>query len=333
MINKKSIIILAFFAVSILCGILSLGINSNDIIIFINILIVIMFSNNISKFTSEDREDIIEKIKYMIVFSVLLSGIWGLVNNAFLNDVRGSSVFVRFKGSYEPNFMALYINIGLITLYYLKERFLEKKVLYYSIFTFFIIMLLMTSSITGFIIFAILILIYLIKNRKFKLLGSLVVIGIIGVGVIIAKVNTKSDNKELGRIEMIIYKIENGEWDSLSSGRLPIARNFLNSSFKRPILNILLGNGPDTKMIYSEYFKKDKYSHNTYIDFIYNFGVIGAIIILSYIIMNFRENKLLGMQIEDGKDSEYFRILKIAILITSITLPLSNEMIFLLIFI
>ena len=49
--------------------------------------------------------------------------------------------------------------------------------------------------------------------------------------------------------------------------------------------------------------------------------------------MNFRENKLLGMQIEDGKDSEYFRILKIAILITSITLPLSNEMIFLLIFI
>lgn len=326
-------IILAFFAVSTLCGILSFGINRNHIIILLNVLTIIIFSANFLKFTVEDKKDIIEKIKYTIVFSVLLSGIWGLVNNAFLNDVRGSSVFIRFKGSYEPNFMALYINVGIITLYYLKEKFLEKKVVYYSIFTFFIIMLLMTSSITGFITLAILVLIYLIKNKKIKLLITLAIIGLIGVGIIIAKINTKSDSEELGRIEMIIYKFENGEWDSLSSGRLPIARDFLNSSFKRPILNILLGNGPDTKMIYSKYFDNYKYSHSTYIDFIYNFGIIGAIIILSYIIMNFRKNKLLGMQIEDEKDSEYFRILKIAILITSITLPLSNEMIFLLIFI
>ena len=75
----------------------------------------------------------------------------------------------------------------------------------------------------------------------------------------------------------------------------------------------------------------EKYSHSSYIDFIYNFGLIGTIIIISYIIDGFRKNKLLNIKLAE-KDAEYVRIIKIAMLVTSITLPLSNEVIFLLFF-
>lgn len=315
------------------CGMITFGINKNYIIIGMNILTLLLFANKFLGYNAEEKKEVLDKVKITIVVAVLISGAWGIANNAFVEDIRGSSSFTRFKGSYEPNFMALYVNLAIISLYYIKERFLNKKVLYYAILTILLIMLIMTSSITGFITLGILIIGYLIKNKKYKWIITLSAIAIIVLVAILLKINLNPDFENMGRIEMLIYKLQSGQIDSLSSGRLTIAKDFAQESFDRPILNILFGNGPDTKMIYSEYFDQNKYSHNTYVDFIYNFGVIGTIIIGIYIFNNFKHNKMLGIKCEDINNVEYINVLKVALLITAITLPLSSEAIFLLFFI
>lgn len=315
------------------CGMITFGINKNYIIIGMNILTLLLFANKFLGYNAEEKKEVLDKVKITIVVAVLISGAWGIANNAFVEDIRGSSSFTRFKGSYEPNFMALYVNLAIISLYYIKERFLNKKVLYYAILTILLIMLIMTSSITGFITLGILIIGYLIKNKKFKWILALAITAIIVLAVMLLNINLNPNFENMGRIEMLIYKLQNGQIDSLSSGRLPIAKDFVQESFDRPILNILFGNGPDTKMIYSEYFDKNKYSHSTYVDFIYNFGVIGIIIIGIYIFNNFKKNNMLRINCDDMNNAEYINVIKITLLITAITLPLSNEAIFLLFFI
>ena len=91
------------------------------------------------------------------------------------------------------------------------------------------------------------------------------------------------DNPFGKRVESIINLLEEGDIDTVTSGRTSLIRDFYHACIDRNIFAQLFGNGPIPKKVYSTFFWADKYSHNSYVDMLYNFGVIGTVIMLLFI--------------------------------------------------
>ena len=106
----------------------------------------------------------------------------------------------------------------------------------------------------------------------------------------------------------------NGNWDKLTSGRLPLAKRFLEASFDRNIFQVLLGNGPTTKMLFTNFFYDYNYSHNSYMDLLYNFGIIGFILAIWFIINTIKNNYVFGNQV-CNEYSWFIRALRILIIL------------------
>lgn len=116
----------------------------------------------------------------------------------------------------------------------------------------------------------------------------------------------------------------------MTSGRTALIREFYNESMNRNWISVLFGNGPDTKTIHSEFFGREKYSHNTYIDFLFNFGIVGFIIIISYIF-----NKLIKgnfLYLEDNLMRRNVKIVRFICILSALSLSLYSKRLFLLIF-
>ena len=66
----------------------------------------------------------------------------------------------------------------------------------------------------------------------------------------------------------------------MTSGRLPIYRSFLKASFTRDLKEIVFGNGLSDEQLYCDFFGREKEAHNSYLNCLYNFGIIGFILVI-----------------------------------------------------
>lgn len=399
--NKKEIGILGFFLFSFIIGLITYKTISIEVIIIIfNILIFVLFSMNIKLDSKSDIDAFLENLFVTIVIALLNSILYGILNNSFLKEIDGTNIIYRFKGTYEPNFMSLFINLGIISLLAIKGKKISKK-LSYILCAIMIQANIMTVSMTGIATMAIIMILYFIFNRKnlkkeVKDIGIILMLTIIIFtgGQIYKKIlnntnntnfeetetslsenkneestenlleNEKEENTENlfenineenisnnhikipdetnivneeksdleKRIEFLKEILNNGDLDRFTSGRLPLAITFMKASFNRPLINILFGNDATTKKLFSDYFYGEKYSHNSYMDVLYNFGIIGFIISISYIMYITIKNKYLKNVLNDSYYNNTIKLIRIMLLIFAFSLSLYTKRMFLVFF-
>ena len=389
--SKAEIGISIFFIFSFLIGIFTYNtIKSEVIIILANIFMFILFSMNINIKDSEKIDIIIEKILVTIVLAVLNSIVYGLLTNAFLQEIDGENIVYRFKGTYEPNFMSLFINLGVIATLSLKNKSMNKN-LAIVLCAIMINANIMAVSVTGLCTLALIILLYLILNRKdlkqemidliVILLVSFIIFGGIQIQKDIMKKSERESQGENNIVEVVDNQIENNldvqrqeytatveeynnefndnsetgedtnkksdlqkridflnevvgkkDWDRFTSGRLPLIKTFIEASFNRPIVNVLFGNDATTKKVFSNYFYNEKYSHNSYIDILYNFGIVGFIIVIIYICRITVKNIFLKNNLNNSKYKNAIKLNRIMILIFAFALSLYTKRMVLLFF-
>lgn len=381
--NKKEMGIAVFFVFSFIVGIITYKtLKLEVLIILFNIFIFILFSMCIRIKQKEETDNFIEKILFTIVIAVLNSSIYGLITGAFLQEIDGESLVYRFKGTYEPNFMSMFINLGIISVLALKKKNVNKKILD-LICSFFIVVNILTVSMTGLAILIGLICLYIIMNRKnfkeeIKNISIILIIAIMmftatqiinktiklekNVNIEVKEENTTelnydnvlSDNineeyqnakveiteeKEgeqktnlKKRLEFVISNINEADFARVTSGRLPLMLTFINASFDRPLFNILFGNDAETKTLFSRYFYHEKYSHNSYADLLYNFGIIGFAIIIMYIIRITIKDIYLNETIKDNKYKSDIKLVRIVLMIYALSLSLYTKRMFLIFF-
>jgi|GEM_PF-4551276 len=391
--NKTEIGILCFFIFSFIIGLITYKTISTEVmIILFNIFVLVLFSMNIKLNGKEEVDKFIENLFFTIVVAVLNSIVYGLLNNLFLKEIDGTNIVYRFKGTYEPNFMSLFINLGIIALLAIKGKKIPKKVSY-ILCAIMINANIITVSMTGLATLAFTMILYFIFNRKnFKeeikdigiiaLLTVLIFAGVQFYKKVLNDINNtkveeshtssatneinqedtsnnvkEEDNtslpientnqetsenqsgqenekeekseetkSDLGkRVEFLQEILNEKDLDRFTSGRLPLAKTFFEASFNRPIINILFGNDATTKKLFSNYFYREKYSHNSYMDILYNFGIMGFIISISYVLYVTIKNKYLKNSLEDSYYKNAIKLTRIMLLIFAFALSLYTK--------
>ena len=379
--NKFQVCVGIFFLISFVVGIIEKNISMEVFVTLFNIFIFICFSANLQLKNNEEIEEFIEKLCYTIIIAALGASIYGIATVNFFKDVRGNAIAYRFKGTYEPNFMCMYLNLAILALFTVKDKI--NKFLYYILSALFINLAILTVSITGLGVLAISLIVYFIfyKNEWRKLLkefGIIILISsIIYCGIKIIKIeriieytnlnneknqtitektentyptepkkdikenNDLQENEEISnvnesgiysRLKRIVIQLENGKIDDLTSGRTALARTFFNASFNRPILNILFGNNPVNKKVYCDFFDRECFSHNSYMDCLYNFGIIGFAISVGFLLYRTIKNIYVNANITDCKYSKDVKVIRIMLLLCAVALTLYTKRMFLVLF-
>lgn len=318
-INMKLLAILLYFILSCVMGWIFNRVNFADISILLNVSVILLYGNYIYHCKQDERIHIIKVLKKIIVYGVFVAILYGFTHFAFIQEVTANLTNLRFKGTYEPNFMSLFINLGLSILLFdkdgifqLKERFL--------LMIFFIVALWMTVSITGILVFVAVLFYYLyVKNKDYVrkaiiiykktiILIALLLVSTGIAGFTYLEVISRSQlepitEKETNNRFLFLYEtLKKGDLNTFTSGRISLVEDFYRASIDRNIFEMALGNGPSSKVVYSNFFQKDKFAHNTYLDFLYSFGIIGFIVNVIYIIRVLQRNTFLGIKL-DRNDS------------------------------
>ena len=393
--NKFQIGVIVFFTISCIVGIIEKNINMEVFITIFNIFLFICFSMTLNLKNNEEIEKFIEKLCYTILIAVFCASIYGLVTANFLKDVRGDSVAYRFNGTYEPNFMCMYLNLAILALFTIKNK--VNKILYYILSAILINFEILTVSIAGIGALVISIIVYFILYKKEwkELLKNLLIIFLISIIIflgikiitierIIEYINFKNKNNlettyeitngdlniennvsniennvsnienlygninnesqvnnqiiyndETGihaRIRRIINQLENGKIDDLTSGRTALVRTFFKASFNRPILEVLFGNNPINKKVYCDFFDRECFSHNSYMDCLYNFGIVGFGIIIGFLLYRTTKNVYVNTNITNCKYSKNIKVIRIMLLMCAVALTLYTKRMFLVLF-
>lgn len=370
--NKYQIGLISFFTISFLIGLITVGFNLEVVMIFFNIVIFACFSMVLKFENIEEVNHFIERLCLTIIVAVSNSIFYGIINNNFLREVNGENTIYRFKGTYEPNFMCLYVNLGMLSLLTVKEKF-NRKIWLYLLGAIFVNAAISTVSMTGIATLGLSIFLYIIfkrKNWKEELL-DLLGIGILTIlifgGIQLAHkiiemphlgnasqaqniqddslIGTEGNKNDLQstnnnenrnglekRVEWLEKLLMDGKLDVLTSGRLPLVKTFIRASFDRPVINILLGNDARTKTLYCSFFNEEKYSHNSYVDCLYNFGIIGFFIVIGFVGRRTIKNIYLGQYLTDSKYIQNIKLIRIMLLIYALALSLYTKRMFLVFF-
>lgn len=374
--NKYQIALIVFFLVSFVIGVMTVGFNLEVVLIFFNIVIFACFSMVLKWKDVEEVNQFIERLCLTIVVSVFNSVLYGMITNNFLKEIEGNRIIYRFKGTYEPNFMCLYLNLAILSLMTIKEKF-NHKILYYLMEAILVNAAIATVSMTGIATLGFSIFLYIIFKRKnwkeelLDLLGIAMLTVVIWGGIQLTHkiletgkqngakqieniqngdsniVNGEKDKENLQptannenkhengwsvRLKWLEELLMDGRLDTLTSGRLPLAKTFIQASFDRPIINILLGNDARSKTLYCNFFNSEKYVHNSYVDCLYNFGVIGFMIAIGFVWYRTIKNVYVGYQLAESKYAKNIKTIRIMLLIYALTLSLYTKRMFLVFF-
>lgn len=384
--EKKEIIIFSFIGFQIMFSILIGTFSSGDIIIAVNILLFLMFSI-VGKKERESIENTLKKLLIYIVAGVFIAIIYGLLKFNFLYEETGTLQVYRFSGTYEPNFMGMYINMAIIIILFSERlnKYIKALALVALVGT-----LGMTLSVTGVIVACIIFFIYIIKKGEFlKRIGYILGIGISSLLLfgmsqyVFNVVNTmklnndvqmeegteevveqtipeeaismddEQANTDINNTQQQIEKVENdtqeitvdviedntaikrgkslienfkeGDFDTLTSGRLPIYKSFLKASFSRNMKELMFGNGLSDEQLYCDFFGREKEAHNSYLNCLYNFGIIGFILIVIGIVIVMKRNSFFNMNLQNTKYEKIVRMLRIMFLIYAVVLSLYTK--------
>lgn len=349
-IRKENIFITLFLTIFLGISIILNKIpRSENIVLYINIMFLVIYCNYMSSFRFFEKKKIVDDILNAIVYGVFFSIIHGLLFWNFDLEQRIGFTNWRFNGTNDPNFLAYYINLAVVVqIFKTKSKKLIDKITNPVINMFLLIGLVLSKSITGIFIntvsFIILMIIkhkerikkyYHEKKKKIIIYSSLLLI-VLGIGVFtIVKKNINEVYEDSfgnivakNRIADVLLSLKNGDIDRLTSQKTRDWRLFWDNFKSGNTFVKFFGNGIQPFLIFSEYWGKKVSSHNTYLDFLNCYGLIGSIIIMWYIHTKVKNNIILLSNI----NNKVYRYVRIILLIYGIQLSIYTNRIFLLMF-
>jgi len=120
--------------------------------------------------------------------------------------------------------------------------------------------------------------------------------------------------------------------DAATSGRWGLMVEKLRDFASRPLWQMLLGRGPDPETTYFPLFETFGYSHNSYLDLLAGFGVIGLGLLLWWFARTVRRGQFWGLPVEK-EDRGALALARVALLLHAATLSMYLNRVFLFFFI
>ncbi|MDD4320921.1 MAG: hypothetical protein PHH31_05150 [Acidaminococcaceae bacterium] len=282
------------------------------------LLDVFIIFNIIAKYRS-GYDSFWENIFSIVIFSTICTCLFGLLHMQFIDRWIGGIGFVKiYYGILGTTRSAIYINIALLFTFVLN---IERK-LKICIIIFLYAFLLMTTSMTG-IIVNVLMIAYCFAFNVFNLqsqtgvslLKRFAYIVVLFIGIV-AILQLEIAQPVVQRIENITSYIEAGEVDKAVSGREGLSTIYLNVFNEYGMINKLVGVAAfNTNDLMNNYGIVIPYSHNSFIDLLLTFGILGEIYIMTHMfIRNLRYRK-----------NKYFKVvmgLKIIIIVSGLTVSM-----------
>lgn len=341
--KPREMLIFGFFMFSSGIALISGNFGKATLVVDMTAAIVLMFSMVMKQY--KDKDELITELLLTIIIAVTNAVVYGLAHNNFMNEVRSDSVIWRFNGTYEPNYMAMFLNLSLFALLRLRSYFGIPLSL--AIFAVNFAALAYTKSTTGLICFVVILTLKILKNagvirsliRK-QLTGSdrvnaalditITVLTLLMTVIVICIIEMKY-HIITEKLFLIISRIRSGNISSATSGRLPIIKKFYQDFREKPMINILFGNAPQSLKVYSKYFGEYKYSHNMYVDLFYSFGIVGGLISLIFILRQTFTHRFLSETLQQQSRSLIF-FERLILLLSAVGLSMHCEALTMLLF-
>lgn len=143
--------------------------------------------------------------------------------------------------------------------------------------------------------------------------------------------NPVQQNALLTRIREAFERIASGDLDELTSGRYGLARMKLNDFAALAPWQKALGAGPDAVMTYQVNVKQRNYTHNSWLDALYSFGIVGFAFLIAWIALAMKRSTLAGVQLT-GSTALAAQLGRVALMLSAMTLSIHINRTFLFFF-
>lgn len=253
-------------------------------LIIFDLLLIIMY---ISTFI---RNNITQFFTYY-VFATVSSCVYGwfmqtLNIKTFINIDNEWVQVSRFVGSFpDPNYFGFFINIAIFVVIIL--NIFKNKSVKIPILIFLYVSLLSTLSITGFICNVLMLGVYFALSKKAKIKYILTVLAIGALLFLnldfLASANYPAISDAAKRITSQLSIGTDKDTSALTTGRSDIWKEHLEYYLQQPITKILFGGNYVTDAGMDPKFKN--VSHQAYIDMLLNFGLLGTLVMILFIII------------------------------------------------
>jgi len=258
--------------------------------------------------------------KFILVFMLggVASGIYGWTNDEFTKAINVSgagaqTVSRNFGALSDANFAGLFYSLCIICAMTVKKIPITVKLVFIALFS---IMLLQTASLSALMILGVLSMVLIIlkfRGKSFFILTALFIGMVIAIAIILAVPPLREIDVIAGLIIRITEKlsyIPRGRWDLLTTDRSAIWQEAFKIFASKGLWGKLIGGSVITVMVI-DYSIISIACHNSYLQSILNFGIIGTILIYVPLFTVFSYRILRHFCTKPGYEREDIRMLQI----------------------
>lgn len=273
-LKKEHVLALVLFGYVLLCECFT---NSVDITRTLKLLINLLL---LCILVSVDYQKNINSIFISYILGIILSGLLGRFGSNFLpvdqyikpmvERISQDENIYRFAGLYtDPNYYSVNLLISACLTIFLYHKKWINGLAFIILLVIIIYMTGNTGSKSAFLMLILPALVYnwlLIKNKRYKRVVLFCIV-VFGFAYLVFQGSIPIFNNALERLSAS----KEGGINRITTGRYDLWISYINHLKEHP-LNIVFGNGVGNYLLYG------KGAHNTYIDFIYQLGLIGTAI-------------------------------------------------------
>ena len=258
--------------------------------------------------------------KFMIAFMLggVASGIYGWTNDEFTKNINVSgagahTVSRNFGALSDANFAGLFYSLCIVTSITLKNLKLWVRGIFLALFG---IMLLQTASLSAILITCVLTVLFIIlkfRRKAIPILSAAFFAAAIGIAIILAVPQLREIPAISGLIIRITEKlsyIPRGRWDLLTTDRSAIWGEAIGIFSKKALWGQLIGGSVITVMVIDKSIISIA-CHNSYIQSILNFGIIGTLIVYLPMLFVFGYRVLKHFSMPKGYEKEDIKMLQL----------------------
>ena len=258
--------------------------------------------------------------KFMIAFMLggVASGIYGWTNDEFTKNINVSgagaqTVSRNFGALSDANFAGLFYSLCIVTSITLKNLKLWVRGIFLALFG---IMLLQTASLSAILITCVLTVLFIIlkfRRKAIPILSAAFFAAVIGIAIILAVPQLREIPAISGLIIRITEKlsyIPRGRWDLLTTDRSAIWGEAIEIFSKKALWGQLIGGSVITVMVIDKSIISIA-CHNSYIQSILNFGIIGTLIVYLPMLFVFGYRILKHFSMPKGYEKEDIKMLQL----------------------
>ena len=278
-----------------------------DVVIVFVVLLKVLENDNLMR-------------KFMIVFMLggVASGIYGWTNDEFTKDINISgagahTVSRNFGALSDANFAGLFYSLCIVTSMVLKNLKLWVRGIFIALFG---IMLLQTASLSALLITGVLTVFFIIlkfRQKSILILFAAFFALVVAIAVILAVPQLREIPAIAGLIIRITEKlsyIPRGRWDLLTTDRSAIWGEALGIFSGKNLWGKLIGGSVITVMVIDKSIISIA-CHNSYIQSILNFGIIGTVTVYIPLLCIFAYRILKHFSTPPGYEKEDIKMLQL----------------------